>query len=494
MKNKVILNFVWRQIKDFFKGGPPALWRKVCALPRWLLVNRYCLGTTLRIYKLITKLKPDFAEAQVLLAETLIELGHFDEAFAVWKKLFQLKPDWAQGHNRIQSAFYLCGQFESAKAIMQKVLDMRNDFARAHQLDNLGIRLLREYPSFIGHTGLLDFYVKMDILGQRSPAHPILLVSHRLANPSYLDYWRRYLPDMISDPVAIGLLEPITKYLEDYISAVKDSSGSQVYDPYSREVTIQEQWDAEGRGPLLTLTDADLKRGQECLQSLGVPADVWFVGLHVRGGREKARSARNADIATYRMAIESIVARGGWVFRMGDPSMEPLPPMKHVIDYAHSEARRDWMDVFLWARCSFFIGVQSGPLMIPPTFGVPCVATNWSSIGLRQWFTQDLYIYKLHWLEAEARYLKFSEVSSSALATTESGAYLASRGIKLVDNTPEEINDVVVEMMDRLDGTIKYSKEDEELKERFSRASVSSSKNANTRAGRDFLRKWSYLI
>jgi putative glycosyltransferase (TIGR04372 family) len=273
-----------------------------------------------------------------------------------------------------------------------------------------------------------------------------------------------------------------------------DAAGKQIYDPYTREVAIQAQWDAEGHGPLLALTDLDQKRGQECLQSLGVPADAWFVALHVRGGREKARSTRDADIATYRMAIESIVARGGWVFRMGDPSMEPLPPMPQVIDYAHSEARRDWMDVFLWARCRFFIGIQSGPLMVPPTFGVPCVITNWSSPAIRLWFTRDLYIFKLHWSETEARYLSFTEVSSSALASAESSDYLASRGIKLVDNTPEEINDVVVEMLDRLDGKLKYSKEDEQLQERFNRTSVSNTQNTNARIGRDFLRKWAHLV
>jgi putative glycosyltransferase (TIGR04372 family) len=494
MRIKNILKFIRQQIKDVFRGGPQVLWRKFRNLPKWAL-SHIGLVPAYHVYKLTVTLKPDFARGYILLTETLIELSRFKEAFAVWEKAFQLKPEWAGDHNRIQSAFYYCGEFWAAKAIMQKILDQRNKFAVDHQLDKLGIRFLREFPTVIGHTGLLDFYVKMGILGLRSPTRPILLVSPLIANASYLNYWCRYLPDMITDPVASDLLAPIAKYIEDHISAVMDNSGHQVYDPFSMEVAVQEQWDAEGRSALLTLTDEDQKRGQECLESLGVPPGTWFVALHVRGGRVKERNARNADIATYRMAMESIVARDGWVIRMGDPSTaEPMEPMPHVIDYANSEARRDWMDVFLWARCRFFIGVQSGPLMIPPTFGVPCVATNWSSIGLRQQFTQDLYIFKLHWSEKEKRYYSFAEVSSSALATTESGEYLSSRGIKIIDNTPEEINDVIVEMMDRLDGKTQYTKEDEELQERFSQASISSSKNAKTRAGREFLRKWANLL
>ena len=52
--------------------------------------------------------------------------------------------------------------------------------------------------------------------------------------------------------------------------------------------------------------------------------------------------------------------RGAWCLRMGDPSMRPMPRAPRVIDYAHSAIRSDWMDVFLCARCRFFIGNTSG--------------------------------------------------------------------------------------------------------------------------------------
>ena len=39
--------------------------------------------------------------------------------------------------------------------------------------------------------------------------------------------------------------------------------------------------------------------------------------------------------------------------------------------------------------------------------------------------------------------------------------------LKLIENTPEEIRDVTIEMDERLNGTWKVSKEDEELQDRF---------------------------
>jgi putative glycosyltransferase (TIGR04372 family) len=364
-------------------------------------------------------------------------------------------------------------------------------------LDKLGVRFLcGESTIGIGSIAYLDHYVKMSILGQRSAARPILLISPELTNPCYVDYWRRYLPDMITNPVATEILWPLAKYLEDRYGAVMDSSGQQIYELYTGdgERAIQAQWEAEGRGHLLTLSDSDHERGWQCLRSLGVPADAWFVGLHVRADDRDITYPRSADINTYRLAMKSIVARGGWVIRMGNQFMPPLPPMPQVIDYAHSAVRSDWMDVFLWARCRFFIGTQSGPHTVPPTFGVPCVITNWSSLRIRPWFNKDLCIFRLSWSEREARYLNFEEVISSALAWAECTGYRASQGIKLVDNTPEEINDVVVEMLERLEGKLQYSKKDDELQERFDSLYTSNASKANARIGRDFLRKWAHLL
>lgn len=206
------------------------------------------------------------------------------------------------------------------------------------------------------------------------------------------------------------------------------------------------------------------------------------------------RDAPDADIGAYRVAIESIVTRGGWVIRMGNPYMTPLPPMPQVIDYVHTDYFTDWMDVFLWASCRFFIGTQSGPQLVPPSFGVPCVLTNFPSIGIRLWFSQNIQIFKLRWSEKESRYLNFSEIITSDLGWAESTEYLASMGVKLVDNTPEEINDAVMEMMDGLEGKQSYSREDEELQKRFDKVCNLDAYKKNSRIGRDFLRKWAHLL
>jgi putative glycosyltransferase (TIGR04372 family) len=489
--------FIRQQIEQIRSGGMPVLRQQVRAFPRWFLwqfaTRKYSSGVAYYLSRIAVFLFPNWAGAHVVLAGALISLGRFDEAFAAWQQALLFEPDWQNDYGRIMYAFHSRGQLETARSIMQRYLDTQNNFAREHQLDKLGIRFLcNEFTTHVGHIALLDYYVKMGILGRRSTARPIPLISPGLSNPCYLDYWRRHLPDMITDPVALELLGPLAKYLEDYLYAVMDASGKQICELYIAPAAIQSQWESEDRGPLLTLSDADQERGWQCLRSFGVPAGAWFVGLHIRDAGDG--SGRNSDIDTYRLSMESIVAHGGWVIRMGDPAMKPLSLIPHVIDYVHSAVRSDWMDVFLWASCRFFIGTDSGPIIIPPTFGVPCVVTNFATLGIQPWFNKDLCIFKLYWSEREACYLNFEEVLSLTFAGSKGTGCPAFQGIEFVDNTPQEINDVVIEMLDRLEGKLQYSNKDEELQERFARLYSSHSRKANARIGRDFLRKWEHLL
>ena len=71
------------------------------------------------------------------------------------------------------------------------------------------------------------------------------------------------------------------------------------------------------------------EQGNNNLLEMGLSSDDWFVCIHVResGFRNDAarREYRNANIDNYVKACERIIEKGGWVIRMGDNSMKPLP-------------------------------------------------------------------------------------------------------------------------------------------------------------------------
>ena len=80
---------------------------------------------------------------------------------------------------------------------------------------------------------------------------------------------------------------------------------------------------------------------------------------------------------------------------------------------------------------------------------------------------RDLLIPKKLWLTQEDRYLTFREIIQSDIGQFSRTEEYSQRGIQVIENTPEEIYAVAVEMDERLKGTWQTSLKDEELQQRF---------------------------
>lgn len=121
----------------------------------------------------------------------------------------------------------------------------------------------------------------------------------------------------------------------------------------------------------------ELQCSEEALK-LGLPAAAWYVCIHVREGGYSGDETnfRNSDIENYIESIKYITSKGGWVIRMGDPSMQKLPPMEQVIDYAHHPGKNALLDIYLVEGCDFFIGTSSGMIHVAELFNKPMLFTN----------------------------------------------------------------------------------------------------------------------
>jgi putative glycosyltransferase (TIGR04372 family) len=312
---------------------------------------------------------------------------------------------------------------------------------------------------------MLDTYIKGEILGLIPKRTNVILgAPENFSNPAYVRYWGKYF-SVLTEPRTVSLLAPMSDRLQEHISVVRTGTGPRSFGAFAREVQLQ--WEAEQRDPLLALSAEHRERGYRLLHDLGVPDRAWFVGLHVREGKERMRDLRNADITTYRLAIEEIARRGGWVLRMGDRSMRPLPSWPNTIDYAHSGKREDWMDVFLWAEGRFFIGTGSGPQVIPMTFGKPVAIANHGPMSLLVFGKDDILLPKPYFHENDGSCLTMQERLRSEYRSVESINAFAAMGIRVIDNSPEELRDLVMEMMGRLDGRHADTKRERESQVRF---------------------------
>jgi len=99
---------------------------------------------------------------------------------------------------------------------------------------------------------------------------------------------------------------------------------------------------------------------------------------------------------------------------------------------------------------------------------VPLVHVNLGPLEyLVGWNSKAITIPKKCWFKDEKRFLTFEEIIEGGAGKYLKTQLFESHEIELVENTPDEIKDAVIEMDERLKGTWETTKEDEELQKRF---------------------------
>jgi len=227
----------------------------------------------------------------------------------------------------------------------------------------------------------------------------------------------------------------------------------------------------------LRLTADEERQGREGLRALGIAPGTPLVCFSARdegwsravpGGLRTPMAHRYSDIRTYLPAIQALVWRGYVAVRMGANVQQPLPSDDpRIIDYA-TRARSDFMDVFLCAHGRFFLGDSGSLINVPMVFRRPLAQVNAVHLEhIYSWGPDDLIIPKKLWRRDEHRFLTFREILVSGVGRLLNSEQYAQRGIEVIDNTPEEIRDLVVEMDDRLNGLWRATPDDEALQGRF---------------------------
>lgn len=216
------------------------------------------------------------------------------------------------------------------------------------------------------------------------------------------------------------------------------------------DLAREQDWGTQFSTPLeLTLDRKIIASCEVEREQMGLPRDAWFVCLHVREGgyRGDWENKVNSNIGNYLGAIKEITQRGGWVVRLGDPTMTKLPILDQVIDYPFHPGRSAIMDVYLVKECSFYVGVGSGTLDTAFLLGKPVVMTNslqWiNGLPLRH---GDIAIFKHVYSQSEKRFISIQEwLQRASMITTE---HLSSPDWQLVENSDAEITSAVKERLD----------------------------------------------
>ena len=248
-------------------------------------------------------------------------------------------------------------------------------------------------------------------------------------------------------------------------------------------------------------------QGEACLRSLGIPDGEPFVCLNVRDSSYLDKTLpwrewgyhdiRDCNIQNYILAAEELVARGYYVVRMGavvKEAMNVSHPM--IIDYAANGMRSDFMDIYLCAKCVFFVSNSTGIDAVPWALRQPIVYVDIVPAGeMSTTSSKFIAITKKHWLQSEKRYMTFREIFDSGTGKKDKAKFYETNGIELMESSPEEIAAVVMEMEERLKGTWVETEEDDKLQCRFWKlypkydTHGELSGEIRSRVGTDFLRR-----
>lgn len=413
------------------------------------------------------------ADGQYALAHQLFQAGNLGLACESFEELVERSSDKLPLERRLQLlrdtgiAFFMLGRIGKANHYWAKAGELRR-FILGEESGPIYRIVGNSWFAAIGHVAMLDFYAKynklyrsadvrvvaqLDIssvpgnyLCERLSETGIEFIENGRLQPDY-DRWakrngkRRW--SQLTSAERFALIDDFWEF---------EFPDGQVLGYTHAADRIQKDWERQQRQPLLSVTQGERQFLDQALRLLGLPEGAWYVCLHVREpGFHKNWNAlyptmRDARIKDYLPAIDLIVKSGGWVIRMGDPSMKPLPHLPGVIDYAHNTLRTPKADIVIALGCRFFLGTNSGFATIPAIYGVRCVFSNWLPIGLPLWPSQDLVMPKLFWHEKEERYLTLQETFESGLAFIQNWSDLP-QGIALRDNSPDDIRALVTEAL-----------------------------------------------
>lgn len=356
----------------------------------------------------------------------------------------------------------------------------------------------------IGHLALNpELYLRRTRLkaggGAGGRAELSLFVSGKPANLQLLQMWKRVLR-IYQAPLLHAMLRATHRL---WLS-------SPFFEPLS--MNSNEFFEFNASGPSLFFTEVEEGRGASELKQLGIDIKQdWFVCVFARdsayltttypdAGDWSYHDHRDADIDSFDLAINEIVRRGGFVVRMGSHVNKPLHVTSdRVIDYA-VVARNDFMDIFLTAKCRFFLGTTSGLADLAMIFDRPRLSVNSVPFGWAPFGKACLFIPKLICDPATGVKYSFGHLLQAFSLRSDrniwDGHWALTQGYQHLDNTAEEVLDVTVEMLERLDKCYVASPDDEERQHKYRQLIPSGHWSAGiaTPIGAKFIKKYQELL
>jgi putative glycosyltransferase (TIGR04372 family) len=135
---------------------------------------------------------------------------------------------------------------------------------------------------------------------------------------------------------------------------------------------------------------------------------------------------------------------------MGHDAHFPMEDSQFFTNFSRCSWKTDFMDVYLSAKCLFYFGNSSGSAQISRMFGRPTIGSNLSLLHCFNGTNADITAPKKYYDKSLGRYLTLSEILSSPIKYARNADEYTAAGIILHENSPEELNLMLSEMLERI--------------------------------------------
>lgn len=345
----------------------------------------------------------------------------------------------------------------------------------------------------IGHLGInTDLFLRRRQMAGDPDRVVHVFLAGRPCNRQLLNMWKRHL-NIVECQVLYDLVQ-YSRWLWER---------TPYYNPL--DTLFNEYTEYQKTRTTLSFTPEEKEYGRRELKKMGIDLGKdWYICIYARDshylnttypkGSWGYHDYRNADIDNFKLASEYIAGLSGYVVRIGSVVNKPFNVSNaRVIDYA-SKHHSDFMDIFIIAHSRFVVGNTSGICDLSMVFDVPYLGINCAPMGNVPHGKNGLFIPKKIKDRKTNRYISFDRIIQETRDRNDplwNGRWWSEKGYEFIENTEDEILDVVREMVRRAEGTFVLSAEESELLERYFRLYSSDhwAEYIKTPIGVDFLKK-----
>ena len=218
--------------------------------------------------------------------------------------------------------------------------------------------------------------------------------------------------------------------------------------------------------------------GESVLNRMPIPQNKKIVSIFARDSSYlnhrypktdwSHHSYRDCDIETYIEAIRYLINKNYVVLRVGSEYSKKLNFVdENYFEYSLSDYKSAFMDLFIIYQSKFVIGSTSGAIDVSTIFNVPFAAVNYAPFMVSPLGKEDIFIQKKT-INSKGEIIPFKDIIDNEEYYLHNGEKLINDfGISYIDNSPDDILDLTIEMHNILNGNFVLNKNQKKLLERY---------------------------